>query len=145
MANFSREIQIRWSDFDPNFHVRHTSYYEWGTLVRLEFFESLGVPLEKMVSERFGPVLLREECVFRREVQRGDHIFVELELLKAKNDFSRWTIQHPIKKEDGTLAALITIEGGFIDHTTRKLMVPPSSVIEVFNQMPKNSNFSWIE
>lgn len=145
MDKFSREIQIRWSDFDPNYHVRHTSYYDWGTLSRVEFFESQGMALEKMITEGFGPVILREECVFKKEVKHGDRIVVELEVLQAKRDFSRWTIQHPIKKEGDIVAALITIDGGFIDHTTRKLTVPSPKVVEAFNQMPKASNFSWID
>lgn len=145
MERFFREVQIRWSDFDPNFHVRHTSYYEWGTLARIVFFENHDMPLEKMISLGFGPVLLREECVFKKEVKHGDKVFVELELLKAKRDFSRWTIQHPIKKEGDLLAALITIDGGFIDHSTRKLTAPSRDVTEVFNQMPKHSEFSFVD
>lgn len=145
MDRFFREIQIRWSDFDPNYHVRHTSYYEWGTLVRVNFFESLGMSLEKMISTGFGPVILREECVFKREVKQGDHVLVELELVKAKKDFSRWTIQHPIKKDQDTLAAIITIDGGFLDHKTRKLIVPSGEAIVAFNEMPKSATFSWFE
>lgn len=144
VERFSKEIQIRWSDFDPNYHVRHTSYYDWGTLVRVHFFELQNMPLEKMITGGFGPVILREECVFKREVKHGDQIIVGLELLKAKRDFSRWTIQHPVnKKNEDILAALITIDGGFLDHKTRKLIAPGSEAVAVFNQMPKSPSFSW--
>lgn len=145
MDRFFREIQLRWSDFDPNYHVRHSSYYDWGTIVRVDFFESLGMPLEKMISEGIGPILLREECLFRKEVKHGDKIIVELELLKAKRDFSRWTIQHPILKNGDVSAALITIDGGFIDHKTRKLTVPSNPIIEAFHQMPKSSAFTLMD
>jgi acyl-CoA thioester hydrolase len=145
MERFVRDIQIRWSDFDPNYHVRHTSYYDWGALSRVEFFASQNMSLEKMISGGFGPVLLREECVFRREIKQGDQVFINIELLKAKKDFSRWSIQHFIKKTDDTVAAIITIDGGFIDHRIRKLTIPSPEVMEAFNQMPKADAFAWIE
>jgi acyl-CoA thioester hydrolase len=145
MDSFSVEIQMRWSDFDPNYHVRHTSYYDWGTLVRVQFFEKQGMPLEKMISAGFGPVILREECLFKKEVKHGDQIVVGLELLQARKDFTRWTIQHPVMKDGDVQAALVTIDGGFIDHHTRKLTVPSVEVIDAFNQMPKNTDFIWLE
>jgi len=142
---FVKEIQVRWSDFDPNFHVRHTSYYDWGALSRIDFLEENGLTIEIMKRENFGPVLLREECVFKREVIHGDQIFVELEVLKSKRDFSRWVLQHPIKKGDGTLAALITVEGGFIDTIKRKLTAPKGIVEAVFGLMPRGANFEWMD
>lgn len=145
MDRFLVDIQMRWSDFDPNYHVRHTSYYDWGTLVRVQFFEKQGMPLEKMISAGFGPVILREECLFKKEIKHGDQIVVGLEVLKAKRDFSRWSIQHPIVKDGDVQAALLTIEGGFIDHRTRKLTIPNGEVIDAFNQMPKSSDFTWID
>jgi acyl-CoA thioester hydrolase len=145
MDKFFVDIQVRWSDFDPNYHVRHTSYYEWGTLVRVQFFEMLGMPLEKMISAGFGPVILREECLFKKEVKHGDRIVVGLEIIKARKDFSRWTIQHPIMKNGDVQAALVTIDGGFIDHQTRKLTIPSREAIEAFDQMPKNPDFTWVE
>ncbi len=144
MDRFSVEIQMRWSDFDPNYHARHTSYYDWGTLVRVKFFEQQGMPLDKMISEGFGPVILREECLFKKEVKHGDRIVVGLELVKAKKDFSRWTIRHPIVKDGDVQAALVTIDGGFIDHHSRKLTIPSEEVIYAFNQMPKGPEFLWL-
>ncbi|MFV0339792.1 MAG: thioesterase, partial [Parachlamydiaceae bacterium] len=80
----------------------------------------------------------------KKEVKHGDRIVVGLEIVKARKDFSRWTIQHPIMKDEDVQAALVTIDGGFIDHRTRKLSVPSSEVIEAFNQMPKASEFQWL-
>jgi acyl-CoA thioesterase FadM len=30
MTSFSKELSFRWSDLDPNFHVRHSAYYDFG-------------------------------------------------------------------------------------------------------------------
>ena len=37
MKKFIKEIQLRWSDLDPNFHLRHSIYYDWGAFCRIEF------------------------------------------------------------------------------------------------------------
>ena len=39
MKDFIKEIQVRWSDLDPNFHLRHSVYYDWGAYCRIEFLE----------------------------------------------------------------------------------------------------------
>lgn len=39
MEKFIQEIQLRWSDLDPNFHLRHSVYYDWGAFCRIEFLE----------------------------------------------------------------------------------------------------------
>ena len=40
MGTFTKEISIRWSDLDPNFHVRHSAYYDFGAQHRIEILES---------------------------------------------------------------------------------------------------------
>lgn len=144
MAEFNRVIQVRWSDLDPNFHVRHSIYYDWGAFVRVEFLNEYGLNYEIMQELKFGPILFREECVFRREVVSGDEIRMNLLLIRSKRDFSRWTIQHQVTKTDGTLCAVLTVDGAWMDIVRRKLSSPPEKVHEVFNQMPKPGDFEWI-
>lgn len=145
MERFSKEIQLRWSDYDPNFHVRHTSYYDFGTLCRIDFLENEGLRLLDMEKGNMGPILFREECQFKKEILLGDKIFVELWLFKAKKDFSRWSIEHPIIKSDGSLAGLLTIDGAFFDKSNRKLAAPASNVVEAFSKMPKSPHFEWTD
>ena len=144
MPGFNRVIQVRWSDLDPNFHVRHSIYYDWGAFVRVEFLNEYGLNYEIMQELKFGPILFREECVFRREVVSGDEIRMNLLLIRSKKDFSRWSIQHQITKTDGTLCAVLTVDGAWMDIVRRKLSSPPEKVHEVFNQMPKPGDFEWI-
>ena len=143
MNEFSRIVQLRWSDLDPNFHVRHSIYYDWGAFCRIEFLNEFGLNDRVMMELKFGPILFREECVFRKEIRMGDEININLQMLKAKKDFSRWSILHQIKKADGTLCAVLTVDGAWIDTVKRKLASPPDKVHEVFSQMPLAENFEW--
>ncbi|MFN4150762.1 MAG: acyl-CoA thioesterase, partial [Candidatus Sericytochromatia bacterium] len=63
---FKRQIEIRWSDLDPNFHVRHSVYYDWGAYMRTVLMEKEGLTLKLMQEQNFGPVIFREECLFRK-------------------------------------------------------------------------------
>jgi len=144
MKEFSRIIQLRWSDLDPNFHVRHSVFYDWGAFCRVEFLNQFGLTSHVMQELKFGPILFREECVFRREIRSGDEIKIDLQLLRSKKDFSRWSIQHQITKADGTLCAVLTVDGAWMDVVRRKLSSPPEKVYEVFDKMPKPENFEWL-
>src|SRR5512146_3153869 len=128
MSEFSRDIQLRWSDLDLNFHIRHSVYYDWGAFVRVEFLNEYGLTWHVMHELKFGPILFREECIFRREIRSGDEIKMNLQLLRSKKDFSRWSIQHHITKADGTLCAVITVDGAWMDIVRRKLSSPPEKV-----------------
>ena len=121
MKTFSRIIQKRWSDLDPNFHLRHSVYYDWGAFCRVEFLNQYGLTAEVMQKLQFGPILFKEECVFRREIKSGDTIQMNLQLIRAKKDYSRWSIQHQVIKNDDTLCAVLTVDGAWMNSVQRKL------------------------
>lgn len=137
-------IQVRWADLDPNFHVRHSVYYDYGALSRITFLEEHGLNAAFMTQHHFGPILFREECIFRKEIRLGDIVTIDVHLLKAREDQSRWTIQHKIVKNGDILAAIITVDGAWIDTSQRKLAVPPESARHVFDKMPRSAEFEWI-
>src|SRR5579859_3406380 len=125
MDNFSLPIQIRWSDIDQNRHLRHSAYYDYGAMVRVSCFTEQGLTTLKLEELNIGPILFREEAVFKREVKFEDKISVDMQLLKSLPDFSRWSIRHHFYKDDKTLAATLNLDGAWIDVARRKLAVPP--------------------
>ena len=142
MELFKMNVQLRWSDLDPNFHVRHSAYYDWGALCRIQFLNDFGLSSDVMAKLQFGPILFREECIFRKELKLGDDVSINLSLQKSRKDFSRWSIQHEILKGD-QLAAKLSVDGAWINMMLRKLATPPPEVAEVFNLMPKGEGFEW--
>jgi acyl-CoA thioester hydrolase len=143
MKEFYREIQIRWSDLDPNFHLRHSVYYDWGAFCRVEFLNEHGLTADVMMQLQFGPILFREECVFRREIKSGDNVRINLQVTKSRKDFSRWSIKHQITKNGNILCAELNVDGAWMSLVHRKLMSPPEKVLEVFDKMPKVDGFEW--
>ncbi len=145
MEAFVMPVQIRWSDLDPNFHLRHSVYYDWGALCRIDYLNSKGLTQAVMQQLHFGPIIFREEAVFRKEIKYGDTVTLNLKLMKSRRDYSRWTIVHEIKKNEDTLCAVLTIDGAWLQVVERKLYMPPSEVTNVFKQMPVDENFQWTD
>lgn len=143
MTEFSKIVQVRWSDLDPNFHVRHSVYYDWGAFCRVEFLNAQGLTAGVMMQLQFGPILFREECVFRREIKSGDAVTINLQVTKSRRDFSRWSIQHQLFKNGRVLCAVLQVDGAWMHLGHRKLMSPPEKVLEVFEKMPRAEGFIW--
>jgi acyl-CoA thioester hydrolase len=145
MEQFLLPIQLRWADIDANFHVRHSVYYDWGAMCRMEFLRAMGLTESVFHQLQIGPILFREESRFKRELQMGDTVAIDLHLLAARRDFSRWTIRHQLFKNNDTLAAILTVEGAFLNTQLRKLAVPPSLAGDTFNSMPRAEEFTWLD
>ena len=145
MNTFSTEVQVRWSDLDPNFHLRHSVYYDWGAFCRIAFLNQIGLNDKLMQQLQIGPILFREECMFRKEIRLNDKVFIDLKTVAAKKDFSRFTIRHDITKNEGTLSAILTVDIAWIDIQKRKLAVLPVEVQEMLKQSPQAENFQWLD
>lgn len=142
MTAFSKQLSFRWSDLDPNFHVRHSAYYDFGAQHRIEILESLGLTMKAFQIHHFGPILFREECVFRRELKLSDLIFMHTTISKMTADASRWTIVHEFKNTEDQVCATITVDGAWMDTQLRKLANPvPQMATDAMNNIPKAAGF----
>jgi acyl-CoA thioester hydrolase len=142
---YEKKIEIRWADLDPNFHVLHSKYYDFGAHCRMRFFIEHGVTVALMEQYHTAPIIFREECLFKQEVKFGDEITVNLTLEKITADFRKWTLIHEIYKNGDTLAARITIDGSWMDTRLRKVTVPPEPFISCFDSIPRSANFEFIK
>jgi acyl-CoA thioester hydrolase len=143
VEKYIRNPEIRWSDLDPNFHLRHSVYYDYGANCRVCFLEEYGLTAAIMQQLHFGPILFREEAIFRREIKMGDKISIDLQVTKSRKDFSRWSINHQLFKNENILAAIIIVDGAWINTIERKLATPPQQIAEIFEKMPKAEGFEW--
>lgn len=144
MQSFSLPIQVRWSDIDQNRHLRHSAYYDYGATARIACFSQHGLTNLKFEELHIGPILFREEAIFKREIKFEDRITIDLVVTKATSDFSRWSVRHHLYKEDNTLAAVINLDGAWIDISKRKLALPNDYVRNIFDDFPKSEDFQKI-
>ena len=145
MLEFTNTIQIRWADIDANRHLRHSVYYDYGATMRMNFLSGGGLTTAKLEEFQIGPVLFREEAIFKREIKLEDIITVDMMVVKTTKDFSRWSLRHQFIKADGAVAALLNVDGAWIDMVKRKLAMPNEFIQNIFDQFPKAADFEWIE
>lgn len=137
-------IQLRWTDIDANRHVKHSSYYDFGAIVRMQVLTRSGVDVSHFEKHRIGIVLFREECIFRREIVFEDTIEMDVVMTKATANYSRWSLKHHLFKNGDTLAAEIAVDGAWIDLERRKLTAPDPLAQKVFGMFEKSGDFQEI-
>ena len=133
----SQTYTVRWAELDPNGHMRHSAYADFAADQRVQWLASEGYDLRKFAELRLGPILFREETKFLKEVGVGEEIRVDGRLAALSDDGSRWTIVHTLAKADGRVAALITVDGAWLDLDRRKLTTPPAELAAAFATMPR--------
>jgi acyl-CoA thioester hydrolase len=138
---FTREFQVRWSDGDANGHVRHTVYPELGVEVRLAWLADAGFGWKRFEESGLGPVLLREEIEYLREVDLGERVTVDLEVLALSPEGGRWKFRHTIRKPSGEAAARVVASGGWLDLARRKLVAAPELLLAVLRGAPRAVEF----
>jgi acyl-CoA thioester hydrolase len=141
MEKYSKKIEIRWADLDPNFHVLHSKYYDFGAYCRMAFLVEHGVTPELIQQYHIAPIIFREECLFRKEIRFGDEVTVTLMLDKVSGDHRKWTMVHELWKQEDTIAAIITVDGAWMDTVLRKLATPPAAFMNGIDLIPKTAQF----
>jgi acyl-CoA thioester hydrolase len=145
MSAFKLPVSLRWADLDPNFHLRHSVYYDFGATARVAFLAQAGLSFEVMQQYHLGPVIFREEARFRREVRWGDDLYITLEVTRLRRDFSRFSFRHELIKADGTLSATVEVDGAWLDTRLRKLTVPPPILADISDAAPRAADFEWLD
>lgn len=138
MAVFKKEYEIKWSDIDPNKHVRHSVYGDYATDVRMSFFAQHGYTFQEFEKLGFGPILLSEETEYYREVHLGDSLIIDFYLSGLSEDETRFRITHHVyKKGDEKPCTKITLQGGWLNLKQRKLTRPPEELMTIVKSVER--------
>jgi len=141
---FKQTVQIRWADIDANRHLRHSVYYDYGASMRMTALTAQGLSMKKLEELKIGPILFREEALFKREIHFEDTITIDVELVRSREDFARWSLRHRFVKGDGAVAAIVNIDGAWIDLEKRKLAIPDPFIVSVFKKFPKAADYELL-
>jgi acyl-CoA thioester hydrolase len=101
-----------------------------------------GITMQNIQEHNIGPILLREECVFKRELKFGDEIEIRITLKKADSNYARWSFTNEIWKNGDTLAAIVTVDGAWMDIIKRRLAIPPPVFQDAFALIPRSVDFN---
>lgn len=140
-GSFEAQFSIRWADLDANRHVRNTIFSEFATHTRFRLLEANGFPQARFESLHFGPVMFREEIRYRRELVFGDEATVSVIAAGLSDDGSQWRVHQEVTRADGKQAAVLRIDGAWIDLDSRRLIAPPSDLLDLLRSLPRTEDF----
>jgi len=127
---------------DFNSHMKNTAFLDKSADVRMMFFAENGFPMGEFSRLRLGPVVMKDEVEYRKEVSLLQEITVTLAIAGHSEDGSRFLLRNEIFRLDGTLCARVTSAGGWLDLTARKLVAPPEALHNAMKSLPQTSDFS---
>jgi acyl-CoA thioester hydrolase len=142
--SFQVTFATKWSDFDPNRHMRHTAYNDYAAEIRVRYFAKYNFSIDEFTKHNLGPILFTEETSFRKEIHLGEDITVNLKLQGLSENNERWKIVHEVFNKAGQLSAVIKVYGAWIDLSKRKLRVPPIETKEMFDFAERSEDFEVI-
>lgn len=135
------EFEVLWSQVDANMHLRHSAYADFAAQGRLHYLERAGLDFKKLKELQVGPILFREESIYFREVHLNEKIQLCSELTKSRADGARWSIRTEIYRADGIKAAIVNVDGAWLDIAKRKLTALPATYTDLFINLAKSDDF----
>ena len=138
---YTKTLYAGWADMDFNSHMKNTAYLDKAADVRQLFLAENGFPVEEFVRLRIGPVIMKDEVEYFKEVRLLQEITVTYALAGHASDGSRFLLRHEIFRPDGKLSARVTSAGGWLNLAERKLVVPPPTLLSAMNSLEKTGDF----
>ena len=138
---FEKTFIAGWGDVDPNSHMRNSAYLDKCSDVRVMYFAEHGFPAAEFMRLRIGPVIMKDELEYFREIGLLEAMKVTYTQAGLSEDGSRFLVRNEFYKADGKLSARVTSTGGWLDLTTRKLIVPPTAMLQAMQALAKTDDF----
>src|SRR5262249_16300667 len=103
--------------------------------VRMMFFAENAFPMDEFVRLQLGPVVMKDEIEYAREINLLDEVRVTLVIAGLAEDGSRWLMRNEFYRPDSKLAATVTSSGGWLGgpfgaQTSRSAAGPTSGTAE---------------
>jgi acyl-CoA thioester hydrolase len=136
--------QVLWSQIDGNLHLRHSAYADFAAQARIELLNEIGLDYKTIAAIRIGPILFREELIYLREVGLNDRIRVTTQLTRSTADSGRYSFRHELFRGDGVKAAIVNIDGAWMDVVHRKLTVLPDHFSVRLAEIPKSEDYQQV-
>ncbi len=142
---YVKNYQVKWSDLDGNMHMKNTSYLEFASNIRIAYFFDNGFSPKKMLEMGVGPVALRDEILYLKEIRLMEPFRVSLQLDGLSEDQSRMRLINLFINENGVTFANVITEGAWFNLVQRRIMPPPEEIKELMLTLPRSTTYSVIK
>lgn len=136
-------FEVRWSDLDANFHVRHSAYADYCASARVYCLADAGFPLEKFAKVQIGPILFKETLQYLKETPANVHVKVNMAIAGRSADGRKWRIRHELfRSSDNAKVAVVEVEGAWMSTALRKIVIPPPDLATAFDDVARTADFA---
>lgn len=142
METFIQTMRAGWGDMDFNAHMRNTAYLDKSADARMLYFAASGFPMAEFVKLRMGPVVMKDEIEYFKELNLLEEMQVSMEIAGLSEDGSRFVVVNAFTRLDGKLAAKVSSTIGWLDLAARKLRTPPDALLAALRALPRTADFS---
>jgi acyl-CoA thioesterase FadM len=98
---YRKTLVAGWSDMDFNAHMGAQAYLAKCFDVRMMYFAENGYPMGEFARLRLGPVGMKDELEYFREVGLLQEIVVTLSVAGMSADGTRWRLRQEVLRSDG--------------------------------------------
>jgi acyl-CoA thioester hydrolase len=140
-VSYEKTLTAGWRDMDFNSHMANTAYLDRAADVRMMYFAENGFTADDMQRLRVGPVIMKDEIEYFREVRLLQEMRVNLSVAGLAPDGSRFMLRNEFTHLDGQRCAVVTSIGGWLDLNARKLTAPPEALRLALAALPKVDGF----
>ena len=141
---FHQRFRVGWSHLDGNAHMGNTSYLGHASDTRMRFFAENGFTLARFASEKFGPVVVRDELIYRKELRLMDEFVVDFELVGISEDGVRFRVRNTFLNNSNEIVASVTSEGVWFDLEGRRPRAPPPDLDRLMRALQHARDYSEI-
>jgi acyl-CoA thioester hydrolase len=142
--HFELRFRVGWSDLDGNAHMGNTSYLSYASNTRVHYFTQHGFTPARFASEKFGPVVVRDELTYRRELRLMDEFAVDFELVGLSDNGIRFRVRNTFRTASEDVAASVTSEGVWFDLEHRRARIPPPDLDTLMRTLWRAKDFTDI-
>ncbi len=142
---YIKDYQVLWSDLDGNMHMKNTSYLEYASNIRMTYFFDMGFPPKRMLTMGVGPVAVKDEILYIREIQLMETFKVSLQLDGLSDDQTRMRLINQFINEKGVIFGKVTSDGVWFNLLQRKVMPPPEEIKELMLKLPRSETYCTIK
>ena len=141
---FEKMLFAGWGDMDFNSHMKNTAFLDKSADVRMMFFAENGFPMGEFSRLKLGPVVMKDEVEYQKEVGLLQEVRVTLAMAGLSPDGSRFVLRNDVIRQDGKLCARVTSAGGWLDLAARKLVAPPDALHAALKALPTTPEFTLL-
>lgn len=125
------EVTIKENHLDTFGHVNNATYLELYEQARWEALNDHGVSVQKIIQDQVGPVLLKVELSFKKELLLRENIEIRSELIEKVNH-KVMRVRQTMLDKNQEVASIAIFDIGVMDLTKRKLIRLDGVWLELF-------------